>query len=532
MNIENTNKGKAIIYIRVSSDEQVDGTSLNFQESECRNYCQKKNLEVAEVFREEGESAKDLSLNNRRELLRAIEYCRKHKGQVQAFVVLRVNRFARNTEDHFFIRGKLTEYGVTLFSVTETIGNTPQQKVFETISAAFSEYDNSIRKQQCSDGMSEKINQGISPWKAPLGYACGNFKKQGLKKTAAEKPDPIRFPIIKQLFKTCLEQKIRGNVELAKLANQLGLTTLRGRKIYPQKIDDMFINKFYAGVILNKFTGKEIIGKHKPMLSEEEWNQVQLIRKGKFKTLAVKRLRSNPDFPLTRDILCPSCNIGLSGSHPRGNGGVYSYYHCHNKKCSMYGKNIPQSKLHEDFLKWLGNVTPKNEFLNLFKEIVIDVWRNNGAMLEDAIKLQDSEIKALKQKKLDYAEMMRKGSISEDFGKEVIEGIDNEIATKQITRNENLIDKMDVETATSYAVSFISDLPRQWTDMEVHTKKRFQKLILPEGISYDKKLGFGTAKLGLIYEMNQQLSVDKSCLVDPTGLEPATPSVQVRCSTR
>ena len=69
----------AIIYIRVSSDEQIDGTSLDFQEAECRRYCERNGYEVVEVFREEGQSAKDLSLNNRKEFLRAIEFCRKNK---------------------------------------------------------------------------------------------------------------------------------------------------------------------------------------------------------------------------------------------------------------------------------------------------------------------------------------------------------------------------------------------------------------------------------------------------------------------
>ena len=36
------------------------------------------------------------------------------------------------------------------------------EKVFEVMAAAFSEYDNAIRKQQCTDGMSQKVNQGIN----------------------------------------------------------------------------------------------------------------------------------------------------------------------------------------------------------------------------------------------------------------------------------------------------------------------------------------------------------------------------------
>src|SRR3990167_8014240 len=110
---------KGIIYIRVSSDEQVKGTSLEFQDENCRKYCQEKGIEVLEVFREEGESAKDLSMHNRKEFLRALEFCRKNKGGVQVFVVLRVDRFARNTDDHFAVRKILVDYGVTLHSVTD-----------------------------------------------------------------------------------------------------------------------------------------------------------------------------------------------------------------------------------------------------------------------------------------------------------------------------------------------------------------------------------------------------------------------------
>ncbi len=551
----------AIIYIRVSSDEQVDGTSLDFQEQECRKYCERKGFEVIQVFREEGESAKDLSLNNRKEFLRAIEFCRKNKGKVQAFVVLRLNRFTRNTEDHYAVRAKLAQYGTTIHSVTEIIGNTPQGKVFEGISVLFNDYENAIRKQQCSDGMSERINGGIYPFRPPLGYEPGNFKKRGLKKTEPDKPDQVRLSIIKRLFRVCLEERISSSTELSKIANQLGLTTNKGKKIYPQKIDEIFENKFYAGLIDNPFTGvNDIEGKHERIITPEEFNQIQLIRKGKAPLVSIqKRLKSNPDFPLTRNVKCSACGIGLSGSKNRGNGGVYENYHCHNRKkdeagivtwkCPMYGRSISREKLHQDFIVWLQAVTPKQEFLDLFRAVVVDVWRNNASLLEDTIKRQETEIQELKRRKVDYVEMIRKGTISEDFGKEMIEQVDNEIAVKQLTMRENTIDKLDIEAAVAYATNFISDLPRTWMDLDIETKKRFQKLILPEGITYSKESGFGTAKLGLIYEVNRQFDGRKSDLVDigrtellspqpayaaPVdrgGLEPPTPAMRMQCST-
>ncbi|MFA7328660.1 MAG: recombinase family protein, partial [Candidatus Ratteibacteria bacterium] len=151
---------KGIIYTRVSSDEQIKGTSLEFQEELCRKYCEQKSIEIVAVFREEGETAKDLSLNNRKKFLEALEFCRKNKSQIQAFIVLRVDRFARNTEDHFSVRKILMNYGTMLHSVTEPIGNKPAEKFIETVLAGAAEYDNALRKQRCTDGMLARINQG------------------------------------------------------------------------------------------------------------------------------------------------------------------------------------------------------------------------------------------------------------------------------------------------------------------------------------------------------------------------------------
>ncbi|MCP4445490.1 MAG: recombinase family protein [Myxococcales bacterium] len=49
---------RAVIYCRVSTKEQVENFSLEAQERASRDYCQRNNLEIAEVFVEKGESAK------------------------------------------------------------------------------------------------------------------------------------------------------------------------------------------------------------------------------------------------------------------------------------------------------------------------------------------------------------------------------------------------------------------------------------------------------------------------------------------
>ena len=49
---------KAVIYVRVSTAEQVENFSLETQRRACEEYCEREGIEVDSVFVEKGESAK------------------------------------------------------------------------------------------------------------------------------------------------------------------------------------------------------------------------------------------------------------------------------------------------------------------------------------------------------------------------------------------------------------------------------------------------------------------------------------------
>lgn len=501
---------KGIIYTRVSSDEQVKGTSLEFQEELCRQYCERQGIEMVSLFREEGESAKNLSLNNRQEFLKALGFCRKHKHDIQAFVVLRVDRFARNTEDHFAVRKILMDCGTTLHSVTEPIGNKPAEKFIETVLAGAAEYDNAIRKQRSSDGMSQKINQGIYPWKAPLGYLCGHSKKRGEKKTSPDSPHPNIFPIIQR----GLQQYANGYCSQAQLVNLLdewGLRSLRGKKTNPQLVDYILGKylKFYAGVLMNPWTGEEKAGLHTPMISKEELYNIQLIRSGK-SFRAVKHDKYNAEFPLRRTVTCSFCMKFLTGSSPRGKRLRYSYYHCANKECGVYSKSIPKQTIEQDFREYLRRIIPKESFLTQFKEVVMAVWKEKGLHVEDEAQRYQKRLNDLEAKRKQIFVMREEGSYTKEEFFERKSEIGKEITVMKISVNEAQIDKLDIESAVKYAESFISTLDQQWFNLSPQLRRRFQKLLFPDGIPYNKEKGFGTPRLGSIFQLNQLFCDSKS----------------------
>lgn len=504
---------KGVIYVRVSSEEQVAGTSLDEQEKACQEYCKHNGIEIVEIFREEGESAKNLKLNNRKEFLRGLEFCRKNKGKIEAFVVHKVDRFARNTEDHFLVRKTLLDYGVTLHSVTEPIGNKPVEKFVETMLAASAEFDNAIRKQRCCDGQSARINQGIYPHKCPIGYVSGQFKARGEKKTEPDNPDEKIFPIIQRGLKE-FKRGIVSKTDLVVLLDKWGLAKARGRKTTIQIVEKILTQylKFYAGILHNAYTGEYVKGQHKPMISEDEMREIEFVLSGKNKH-TTKKARYNPNFPLRRTVLCATCRESLTGSCPRGNGGQYFYYHCKNKHCLMYGKAIPKLDLENKFCEYLKIITPKKEYLELFKATMIDLWSEKTVDYQLEVHRQQKLIKQLENRKQRIYEMREDGSYSlEEFNDRKAK-IENEITAEKITLNENKIDQLDIEAVLSFAIQFIKDVSRQWFDLSPVLRPRFQKLIFPEGISYDRQKGFGTAKLGVIYEVVELLARKKYRLV-------------------
>ncbi len=521
---------KGIIYTRVSSDEQIKGTSLDSQEKICRQYCDDKGIEVLAVFREEGASAKSA---DREEFLRAIEYCRKNKGSVDVFVVAKVDRFARNTEDHFYVRKILIDYGVSLHSVTEPIGNTPTEKFIETVLAGSAEFDNAIRRQRCVDGMIARLKQGIHPTRPPIGYVCGNFKRRGLKKTEPDPPDGKIFAILQKGLQEYSKGGI-SQVELAALYDKWGLGSLRGKKTTNKFVNGLLTKNlsFYAGILNNALLDEEVEGLHEPMITKEEYHRIRLILSGKSGKLSKPRhYRYNPTFPLRKTVLCAHCGRPLTGSCSIGNGGKYPYYHCYNKDCATYGKIIPKEELEKKFMDFLYGIVPKEKFLQVFTESVLNLWQEEGLSFKLEAERHKKRLTALEEKRKRIFEMREDGSYARNEFRERKEEVENEIAAAKISLSEARIEQFNIEAALSYANQFIRNLGRQWFDL-TQSHNRFQKLVLPEGISYDRKNGFGTAKLGLIFEMNRQCADKKSLIVDCAGLEPATSAVQKRRSTR
>jgi hypothetical protein len=74
----------------------------------------------------------------------------------------------------------------------------------------------------------------------------------------------------------------------------------------------------------------------------------------------------------------------------------------------------------------------------------------------------------------------------------------------------------------NFAIDAIGDASRFWLDATIDEKQRFQKVLFPEGLTFDGER-FGTATTCLAYSYLQQVSVGQSSLASRTGVEPVSP---------
>ncbi len=242
-----------VIYCRVSTKEQTEGTSLEWQKQACLEYAVRKNIEISKVFIEMGESAK---FADRTQLLNLIDFCKDRKNHVQALIVWKVDRFARNVVDHFKIKSLLSNFGVSIHSVTEPIDSRPEGKFMETMLAGAAQFDNDIRALRSVGGMERRIQEGIFPWMPPLGYRCASPKS---KKTQPDIPDQERFSIIKAAWQRLLSGFFT-KADILRHLQKAGLTTRSGRSVTAQLVDKIFANRFYAGILTNPWTkGRSVL---------------------------------------------------------------------------------------------------------------------------------------------------------------------------------------------------------------------------------------------------------------------------------
>jgi site-specific DNA recombinase len=507
-----------IIYCRVSSAEQVAGTSLAMQEHSCREYAEREKITIIGCFIEEGESAKTA---NRTEFQKALGFCAEKKNSVDFFIVHKIDRFARNQEDHAITQAILRRSNTKLRSVSEQIDETPVGKMMEGVLSVFAEFDNNVRASRSMSGMIERVKKGVWVWKAPLGY-------KRMSEGGNLVIDDSEAPYIRLAF----EEWAKGTYSLRSLAaflNERGFRTRSGRKIISQLLYHIIHNQIYNGTI--RAFGLEVKGAFTPLISEELFLKCQTPMRRKFNSGS--HTVDSPDFPLRRFVNCTACESRYTGSFSTGRKGVrYPYYHHQKQGCAL-ATSIPKDTVEEKFIEFLGEISPKHkQYEKAFKAVVMDVWQSNYKKLDGENARIRKEITVLETERQHVFDMQRAGIYTDAEFIEQKDYINTQVQAKKLLLEEKRIEEFSMEEALNYCFEFVRDSGKTWTEFENEPayRLRFQNMIFPEKVSFDGKK-FGTKKTALVYKLNEASDADLTNLVRPLGFEPRTISLRGSCST-
>src|SRR5581483_3621701 len=171
-----TSSKKTCALVRVSSDEQVrGGYGLEFQERDIRDFCQRNNLDLIKVFRDEGFSGATQERPGFQEMM---AWARERRFEI--LVVWKLDRLFRNTKLTLQTVDELAALGIEFRSVQESFTHDSNGRFLLTIFAAGAEKERKDITMRMYAGRLASARRGtwINGGMPPYGYRFNRTTKR------------------------------------------------------------------------------------------------------------------------------------------------------------------------------------------------------------------------------------------------------------------------------------------------------------------------------------------------------------------
>ena len=362
----NGKQTKCYTYIRVSTEMQVDGYSLEAQKNAIQKYADFQHMQIAGEYCDAGKSGK--SITGRPEFMRMLDDVSGQKDGISYILVFKLSRFGRNAADVLNSLQYIQDYGVNLISVQDGIDSSRDSgKLTITVLSAVAEIERENILVQTMEGRRQKAREG--KWnggQAPFGYDLN--PKTGVLTINEKDAEAVRtifdrYVMHHEGFDYIASYMNRhGYSKEKKKDRELSIFTVA-------HIKDIISNPVYIGKIkygentFEKVKGSRdrfrrvknadypvYDGLHEPIISQETWDEAQRIRQGKMR-INVKK--TNHVHILSGIVKCPLCGRGLAGNvrkRRNKNGTVAEdyFYRCNHGKRDAEGHRCTYSPSWEE----------------------------------------------------------------------------------------------------------------------------------------------------------------------------------------
>ena len=347
-------------YFRVSTTRQAEiELSIPDQRRQAIAYCERRGWIFCDEFVDHVTGTND----DRRNFQKMIDQACQEGRPTDVILVHSLSRFFRGAfELEMYVR-QLAKYGVRLASITQDLGDDPNQIMMRQIIALFDEHQSRENGKHVLRAMQENARQGYyngSP--LPLGYTTEAVEKRGIrikKKVIIDSAEAEVVRLIFQLYR--LGDGRSGPLGLKATATWLNdhdYRTRRGARFGQGTIHSIITNPIYAGQwIFNKRCAKTQI--EKPQSEHVVVDVPAIISRSDFETVALtlksRDPRVTPPRVTTGPVLlsglahCASCSGAMTmGTGTGKSGRVYKYYKCSataKGKATCKGRSTPMDKL-------------------------------------------------------------------------------------------------------------------------------------------------------------------------------------------
>jgi hypothetical protein len=385
--------------------------------------------------------------------------------------------------------------------------------LMENILAAFAQFDNDQRAARTIAGMQTAVEGARWTFAPSLGYRKA-VDEAGHRTIAL---DPERAPLVRRAFEL-MATGLHSKQQVRCMVTEEGLRTVRGKPVSPQTFQNTLRNPLYTAIItVPSWEAKQWPGNFEAIVDTALFTRVQAVLDGKAVAVAPHQ-RNHPDFPLRHFVKCGSCGVPLTGAWSTGRTKRYGYYRCHAQACRAV--NVARATLENAFIEYLVRLTPRPEYMALFREIVLDVWRERHAEAAEARKRLDARLTELRRRKDQLDEtFIFQHAIDRPTYDRLRDKLAEDTALAEMACNDARIDELDIEGVLAFAEHLLLNVARMWTEASLDQKQRLQRVLFPKGVTYGAD-GFGTAEGSLVFTMLDAIAAPETSEVSPTGFVP------------
>ncbi len=317
---------KVALYTRVSSDKQDKDLSISAQLHMMRDYAARNGYEIVKEFVDEAKTGRTTDRSAFKEMIALCKCSPKH---VDAILVYKLSRFARNREVSIVYKTKLRKNGIQVISITEPLDDTPTGRLLEGIIESLDEFYSDNLGEDVTRGMRESASRGFYlSAKPPYGYRKVKVL-DGLKERTSLEIDDKQTTTVTSIFDDILGGK--GLKEIAKELNRKGIEGPRGKGWGKTGLHFILTNDAYVGTLVwgqNSKQGLDPIRVESAwpsLIDQDTFDRVQ----AQFKDRAPAKVhpkRASSRFLLSGLAHCGHCGKALVGQDAKG--GKFSYYVC------------------------------------------------------------------------------------------------------------------------------------------------------------------------------------------------------------